>query len=74
MISNIQNVSQDMIFEYYNRYFNFNINNINNNIHKRNYYGENVIITAVGDINHKQLEEYCAKHFNIFKSKPKNGI
>jgi len=33
------------------------------NYHTANYYGENLILVGVGNVNHEQLCEFVEKHF-----------
>lgn len=47
-ISNIYSITQDMVVEY----------------HKRNYFGENIIIIGAGDHKHEDLVEMVSTHFS----------
>lgn len=47
-IHNMYSITRDMIYDY----------------HRANYYGENLIIVGVGNVNHEELCSFVDKHFS----------
>jgi len=52
-IDNIRQINRDMVVDF----------------HRRNYYGENVVVVGSGNINHQQLVDLVEQHF---ASMPRN--
>ena len=49
-IQNMYSITRDMIVDY----------------HRSNYYGKNVTVIGVGNVNHNELTELSEKYFGVF--------